>query len=190
MKRTLLAAALFAASAAHAAFTGGFAPANWTQTPGTGLVNSFSTTDLSMSSGNSGSNNPSNTDVTIALLGGGTVSFNWDYTTSDSGPPLFDPFSVLNPSPSSLQLTIDLGANTQNGTYSFIANAGDVIGFRIRTVDNLFGSATVRISNFNFAPGDPAPNPAPEPGGVALMAAALLAGLAARRRLKGAGATA
>ena len=132
-----------------------------------------------MTSGNTGSGNPSNTDVTIALPEGGTISFAWFFTTTDQDGPSFDPFFVLRPS--SGQLSDNGGSNSQNGVFSFSANAGDVIGFRVSTVDNSFGSAGVRITDFNFV--EDRVNPAPEPGSIALLGAALLAGFAGRRKL-------
>lgn len=180
MKRTLFAAALFVASAAQASFTSVFDPSNWTVSTGTGSIGSFSAGDLSMTSGNDGSGDPSNTDVIIALPSSGTVSFRWDYTTSDSFGPFWDPFFIFDPS--LVQVSDDSGGTPQGGNISFTANAGDVIGFRIRTLDNDFGAATVRISNFNFDGGTT--NPAPEPGGLALLGGGLLAGLVARRKLK------
>lgn len=173
MKRTVLAALLLCSGLAHAGFTGLFAPGNWTQSPGTGSVNSFNASSLSMSSGDDDSDNDSNTDVTIALAGAGTVSFDWAYSTADStGDPFWDPFFVLTPTEVQLtQNTQDGGQSSQSGSYSFSANLGDVVGFRIRTVDNIGGSATVRISNFSFDDGGG--TPAPEPGALALVGVAL-----------------
>jgi hypothetical protein len=173
MKKTILAALLLSSGLAHAAFTGMFASSNWTQTPGTGAVNSFNASFLSISSGNDGSGFASNTDVTIALPAAGTVSFDWDYVTSDFfGDPFYDPFIALTPS--EVQLTLSAlggGSVAQSGSYSFSGGSGAAVGFRIRTRDNLFGSATVRISNFNFDDGGG--TPAPEPGALALVGVAL-----------------
>jgi MYXO-CTERM domain-containing protein len=187
MKRTLLAAALFVATAAQASFSGAFDPSNWTQSPGTGSIGPFSASSLSMTSGNDENPNgdPSDTDVSIVLASGGTVSFDWSYLTNDGDGPEWDPFfaGVMS---APVQLSNDLGANAQGGSFSFSGNLGDEIGFRMYTVDNSFGSATVTITNFCFrGPNDPdcASNPTPEPGGIALLGGALLAGLAARRRL-------
>jgi hypothetical protein len=97
MKKTILAALLLSSGMAHAAFTGMFAPAMWTQTPGTGSVNSFDTSTLSFSSGDDDFSSASNTDVTIALPAAGTVSFAREYVTSDDDP-FWDPFIALTPS--------------------------------------------------------------------------------------------
>lgn len=168
MKRTVLAALLLCSGLAHAAgFTGLFAPGNWTQSAGTGSVNSFDASSLSMSSGDDGSDSASNTDVTIVLASAGTISFDWAYSTNDEDA-FWDPFSVLTPT--ALQLTDD-DASSQSGSYSFSANLGDVVGFQIRTIDNLGGSATIRISNFSFDDGGG--TPAPEPGALALVGVAL-----------------
>ena len=71
----------------------------------------------------------------------------------------YDPFFVLNGTP--IQLTDDSGSQIQSGTFMFYVLAGDIFGFRIRTIDNIFGRATVTISNFE------APAPAvPEPSNI------------------------
>lgn len=168
MKKTILAALLLSSGMAHAAFTGMFAPAMWTQTPGTGSVNSFDTSTLSISSGDDDFSSASNTDVTIALPAAGTVSFAREYVTSDDDP-FWDPFIALTPS--AVQLTVDGGSSAQSGSYSFSGGSGSTVGFRIRTFDNFGGSATVRISNFNFDDGGG--TPAPEPGALALVGVAL-----------------
>ena len=153
MKHAIAIAALLACGAAQASFTGQFAPGNWTQAPGTGSINVFDANSLSITSGNNNTNTASDTDVTIALPSAGTVSFSWDYSTSDPFGPFWDPFIALEPAIN--QLTDDNGAVGQSGSRSFSANAGDVIGFRIRTVDNSFGSATVsRPASARYCPVD------------------------------------
>jgi len=118
----------------------------------------------------------------IVAPASGTFSFNWAYTTNDSGgpggPPLlwpfYDPASyVVN---TQTQLTVDEGLQFQSGSISVLVSQGDVIGFRIDSVDNFAGNATLTITNFMA--------PIPEPASVALMSLGLLgvAVVAARRR--------
>lgn len=186
MKRTLLAALLLSSGMAHAAFTGAFDPANWNLSPGTGVVGTFNANGLSMSSGSALPDEgfASNTDVTIALPANGTVSFDWNYTgeaiTSLSGP-FFDPFFALTPA--AFQLTGN-SPSAQSGSYSFVAQAGQTVGFRIRTIDNLGLPATVRITNFSFDDGTV--RPTPEPSAAALVGLALAtAAWIGRRRQRG-----
>jgi len=124
-----------------------YAPSNWTFTNSNtdGSVDtSQAPTSISLTGGDNGSNDSGNTDYTTTAAAAGEVMFDWDYSTFDG--PSYDPFFVLNGSP--IQLTDDSGSPFQSGTFMFDVLAGDIFGFRIGTTDNLFGSATVTISNF------------------------------------------
>jgi hypothetical protein len=96
------------------------------------------------------------------------VTFDWNYSTADG--PFWDPFGYLL-NGSFTQVTNDGGGVFQNGTSTFNVLAGDSFGFRIFTVDNLFGRASVTISNFS------APAPVPEPSTV--LSLLVLGGLGA-----------
>lgn len=178
MKAVLFSLALVAASAAQATtFSGNFAPGNWMQSPGSGSVNTFTASSLSITSGNDGSELPSFTDVFIQTAYATTFSFDWSYSTSDAFGAGYDPFGIIwsddGVTFNFTQLTDDLGASVQSGTGSFIADAGTWFGFRAFTLDNVGGSATTRITNFAAVP---------EPSSYALAAIALLGLAAARRR--------
>ena len=155
---------LAVASSASAATVFGFqdeyAPSNWTFTNSNadGSVNtSQAPTSISLTGGDDGSSAPGNTDYTTTAAAAGEVMFDWDYSTFDG--PFWDPFFVLNGTP--IQLTDDSGSQIQSGTFMFDVLAGDIFGFRIRTIDNTSGRATVTISNFE------APAPAvPEPSNI------------------------
>lgn len=186
MKKLLLAAALAVSFSAQAAtivgFTGAYAPGNWTQSPGSGSVNVFSASDLSLTSGDNGSGNPSDTDVGIVVAQPKvTISFDWAYTTEDD--PFFDPFGVKTllvgvvPPPLFTELSDSSGAQSQSGTFSVMLEAGDFFAFSQQTLDNTFGSATTRIGNFRVDVTE-----VPEPSTIALLAITLAGGLAARRR--------
>ncbi len=162
------------ATQASAAFTGSFAPANWFQSPGDGAVNSFTENSLSITSGDL--ENESRTNVSIAIPFTGRITFDWDYSTSDLFGPFFDPFGVFVENLALFTDVSDLfGANQQSGTFSLIVDGGSVFGFRAWTLTGFDGSATTRISNFNF-------EGIPEPGTLALLAIALAAAGATRRR--------
>ncbi len=156
-------------------FQGPFAPANWTAQPNGGSINtSGAPTSISLTSSNDGAG-PDNTNFFIRSSATGTFSFDWTYTTSDRDGPLYDPFGyTINGN--FTQLTNDSGPNTQSGSVTVTVNAGDVFGFRQRSTDSIFGSATTTIRNFR----------APVPGPISALAVLPLAGMAAyRRRYKG-----
>ena len=152
-------------------FGGTYAPANWTQSiGGDGSINTggapnsvtlISANDLSLSN--------NNTDFTISAPVGGTVSFDWSYTTPEN--PFWDPFGhLLNGSFN--QLTNNSGGPTQSGSAAFNVATGDVFGFRQNSDDSLLGRASTTISNFN----------APVPGPLPLLGAGAAFGWSRRLR--------
>lgn len=77
------------------------------------------------------------------------MSFNWNYSTADEDQNTqYDPFGYLI-NGIFTQQTDDSGGISQNGTSTFNVGAGDNFGFRIATVDNVFGRGSVTISNFS-----------------------------------------
>ena len=94
-----------------------------------------------------GSGTEGTTDFTVDVTEAATLSFDWDYTTTDI--PGFDSFGyVINGTYT--QLT-DPGLGNQSGTASVSVAPGDVFGFRSQTDDNVFGNNETVVSN--FAPG-------------------------------------
>jgi hypothetical protein len=154
--------------AAIVGFQGPYAPDNWTLTTNGGdgsVVTSGAPTSITLIGSDAGTGNF--TDFTTLAVGAGLVSFSWDYITFDEGPS-FDPFGYLLDG-TFTQLTDDGGGSPQSGTASFSVLAGQTFGFRVNSVDGLFGPAQSIISSFEV--GSAA---VPEPGTWA--AAALLAG--------------
>ncbi|NJK59474.1 MAG: PEP-CTERM sorting domain-containing protein [Oscillatoriales cyanobacterium SM2_1_8] len=133
-------------------FQGQFAPANWTfaNTNANGFVDvTGAPTTIALTGGDNGSGQGT-TDYTIAILApaNATVAYAWNYTTLDG--PFFDPFNrLLAGTPT--QLSDSGGLQTQTGTDVFDVAAGQVFGFQILTTDNIFGAATVTISDFVVA---------------------------------------
>jgi hypothetical protein len=122
-------------------------------------------------------------DYTIPAGGTGTLSFDWNYHTTDVDGPTLDVFFVLNGG-TPIQISDSGGADTQAGSEAFGVNEGDIVGFRLDCTDCVLGSATVTISNF-AAPGAGGPIAVPVPAlsWWALVALALgLAALAYTRR--------
>ena len=173
MTVTTVSLTLAAASSASAATVFGFqtpyAPINWTFTNSNadGFVNTGGApASISLTGGNNGSFNSGTTNYTTTAAAAGTVTFNWNYSTADG--PFWDPFGYLL-NGSFIQVTDDGGGVVQNGTSTFNVLAGDSFGFRVYTLDNIFGPGSVTISNFSA--------PIPEPSTV--LSLLVLGGLGA-----------
>ena len=173
MTVTTVSLTLAAASGASAGTVFGFQdaydPINWTfaNNNADGFVDtSGAPASISLTGGDNGSFNSGTTDYTTTAAAAGTVTFDWNYSTADG--PFWDPFGYLL-NGSFTQVTNDGGGVVQNGTSTFNVLAGDSFGFRIFTRDNIFGRASVTISNFSA--------PIPEPSTV--LSLLVLGGLGA-----------
>jgi hypothetical protein len=140
-------------------FAGSYAPANWTQSiQGDGSIDTSGAPATIVLNSAGDSNGNQNTDFTITAPAPGTVSFDWNFTTSDNRP-FWDPFGYLL-NGSFTKLTNDNGDQSQIGSISFSVLTGDVFGFRQNSLDSIFGRASTTISNFN-GPLPPVPGPLP-----------------------------
>ena len=166
MKKTVLKglalSAALACGNALAAFDADYDVSNWTQAAGTGSIDiSGAPLDIILTSGNNGSGTPSSTIFSIAITATGSLSFDWNYTTSEFNS-AWDPFSyALNGA--STQLTTDgfFAGQNQSGSVSIAVNVGDIFEFQQVTQDNVFGSASTTISNFSAPSVVVAPVPLP-----------------------------
>ena len=159
------AATLIMSQQAAADFSGPYAPANWllTTNGGTGGATNDGTTLVLTGDNNAPGNN---TDYTIAAAASGTMSFDWNYTSIDTG--TYDSGGYLI---NGAYTALADNATPGGGSQSIPVNAGDIIGFRVFSADGLFGPGVLTITNFS--------GPVPAPGALALLG---LAGLTARRR--------
>jgi hypothetical protein len=94
--------------------------------------------------GSNGLTGAGSTNLTVPVTEGVTVSFDWDYTTTDI--PGFDSFGYLL-NGTYTQLTSNAVGN-QSGSNSVTLSAGDVFGFRVLSDDNFGGAGQVLISEF------------------------------------------
>jgi hypothetical protein len=150
-----------AVPAASAAFIDAYTPSNWTLTNSNadGSVDTSAVPDaITVLGGDNGSGLTGTTDFSIPIASDGSLAFNWNYQTEDD-PSINDlAFYLLNGIP--FQLT-DTNASTQSGVVSIPVAANDVFAFRVETVDNQGGRASLTITNFEATA---IPTPALLPG--------------------------
>jgi hypothetical protein len=144
----------------HGGFTGSYIPENWefsTVSEGSFafdedgevlLINGSDIQDIEFLGGGS-----TETQVTITVAEGGTFTFDWNYYTidgtefdiayyiNDTRIDLFDPIGPLLVSGGG-------GGVFLNGSVTFDANAGDIIGFGVDSTDDCCGAGTLTITNF------------------------------------------
>ncbi|MBL7773041.1 MAG: hypothetical protein JNM95_09280 [Chitinophagaceae bacterium] len=139
----------------QAGFAGTYAPASWTTTltNSNGTVNSAGAPNVvTISSSNSIGNSSSGiTGYQHSFTCGGYLTFNWSYTSTDSGPQYdFPRYTVNGGSPIifpgfKAQFGFSL---SQIGTFSLLINPGDVIQLQMYSSDNTGGAATLTLTNF------------------------------------------
>jgi autotransporter-associated beta strand protein len=110
----------------------------------------------------------------IAVVGTGTLSFDWNFYNADL--PGYDLAYFLN------GVQVDLLANADGafGHVDLQVDVGDIVGWRITSTDSVGGQATLYLSNF-IAPAPPFV--VPEPGAIGAAGSLALLALARRRRV-------
>ncbi|MFZ6053546.1 hypothetical protein, partial [Halocola ammonii] len=78
-----------------------------------------------------------------------TISFDWDYLTTDVDGPAFEEFGYTIDGVFT-QLSDSDGANGQNGSGSFSVPAGSEIAFIINATDDQLGSAVANVTNITI----------------------------------------
>lgn len=186
LMKAVLVTSVLIAPAAHADFSGSYAIGLWNSVINGGTIDtSGAPGSVSLVSNNAGTLN-ANQDLTFTAFENATISFDWEFTTTDSGTATtasaqWDPFGYLLGG-SFVQLTNNNGADLQSGSVSFDVFVGDVFGFRANTVDGIAGAATTVIGNFQAL--GPAPAVVPLPPAVWLLGAAISGLLMLTRRDK------
>ena len=152
-----------APTAAQADFSGPYTLNNWTFSNGSqdGSVNPTSGDTNSITLTGADLNFAVNTDFTIAAAGTGNVSFSFQWSSLDD-PGLDSGGFLLNDA-----FTLLADTDGASGSQSFPVTVGDTIGFRVTTVDALFGPGVLTISNFSAPVGVVS---TPEPGTLILVA--------------------
>jgi MYXO-CTERM domain-containing protein len=160
----ILAVAGLAGAASANDFTGAYDPANWTIADVAGGSVVFNgNTGVTLTSGDIGL--AGDTTVTIAAAATGTFSFDWSYSSGDSGD--FDSGGYIHNG----QFFLGQNDTPGSGSVAIAVNAGDTIGWYVNTLDGAFGPGTLAVTNFR--------GPIPAPGAAALLG---LGGLALVRR--------
>jgi hypothetical protein len=138
--------------APNSGFAGPYAPANWTitQTNSNGSVNTAGApASIALVSSN-GLSGAGTMDYSIAIPCTGTVSFNWNYTTTDGAQYDYPRYRINGGAPVIFPgYSTGLGLTPQSGTLSLPLNAGDVLGLQAYSTDNFAGACTITISNFS-----------------------------------------
>lgn len=116
-----------------------------------------------LTGGNNGSGLSGTTDLVIMALKGGTVRFDYAFTSLDYA--LFDFGGYLSAGVFSPLADTD----GQSGTATFTINAGDTFGFRLATEDNTGEPGVLTISNFSAPVSEAAA--VPEPGSLPVLLA-------------------
>jgi phosphatidylethanolamine-binding protein (PEBP) family uncharacterized protein len=135
----------------QAGFAGAFATSNWSLVNTAGGSGSVDLTDapdeIVLSGSDNGSATLTSTNYQITVPCNGTISFSWIYNTADMNS-AYDPFGYMLNGVFT-QVVANGLSSTQVGTTTVPVSAGDVFGFSIFTIDNLFGASATIVSSFS-----------------------------------------
>jgi hypothetical protein len=168
------AAALGSPAIVQADFSGPYDHANWTFTQVGDSSFTATLTTLTLTGPNDGDGTP-NLDITtlytIAADASGTVSFDWNYSSTDIGD--YDNGGFTR---NGVRTTLANNDTQSSGSFSTSVNAGDIIGFFVFSDDAAFGPGVLAITNFS------GPVAVPEPGSLGLLALGTVGGVLGLRR--------
>jgi hypothetical protein len=104
------------------------------------------------------------TGLTTSSSIGETVSFDWEYWTTD-GADYDRAQMLLNESWVDLAIWNQGGYNPQqqSGSQEVYVTSGGIFGFRIMSIDSCCGAGFLQINNTTWVVGSPAPSPTPTP---------------------------
>ena len=165
------AAVLGTTATAQADFSGPYDHANWTFDQAGDSSFSSTLTTLTLTGSDDGTTNNAFTSYSIAADANGTVSFDWDYSSIDTGGYDYGGFYV-----NGAFTTLAFNSTQGGGTFSTNVSQGDTIGFWVFSGDSLFGAGVLNISNFS------GPVAIPEPGSLGLLALGTVGGALGFRR--------
>jgi hypothetical protein len=165
----LISTAMVAVSTANveAAFIGYYSPSNWnfTTTSNGTLNRNGAPNSIELTGGDNQSGSPGTTDFTIAAPASGTWQFNWSYFSFDNAPNGDSGGYLLNGNFTELARNSDVINNPPALDFiSLSVSQGDIIGYRVSTLDNISAFGQLTVSNFsapaptaavpyNFSPG-------------------------------------
>jgi len=137
------------ATASINGFNDNYAPSNWAflNTNSDGNIDTTNAPNsIVLTGGDNGSGNSGNSSYSILCAIETTISFDWNYATTDYASSYDFPQVLVN----GVAMAFDNFSleTTQSGTMEVIIPAGETFGFNMFTTDNSYGSASVQISNF------------------------------------------
>jgi hypothetical protein len=134
-------------------FTDVFAPGNWTILSSNSngstvfsLPDSVTVNGTDLGGGGAGSQG-----LYMSSPGDYTISFAWGYATNDPG---WDPSYYANGS-----WTFLSQSSSDSGFLSFSVNTGDLLGWKVDSVDNIFGAGYLTVSKFSATTTAAVPTP-------------------------------
>jgi hypothetical protein len=137
------------------------------QVDSNGIITLTDGTILIQGSNNAGPGYPwenTVTGLTTSSSIGETVSFDWEYWTTD-GADYDRAQMLLNESWVDLAIWNQGGYNPQqqSGSQEVYVTSGGIFGFRIMSIDSCCGAGFLQINNTTWVVGSPAPSPTPTP---------------------------
>jgi hypothetical protein len=165
------AAALGTTATAQADFSGPYDHANWTFTQAGNSSFSATLTTLTLNGSSNATTFNALTTYSIAADASGTVSFNWNYSSNDTGGYDYAGFYI-----NGAFTTLAFNSTQGSGSISRTVNQGDDIGFWVFSVDSVNAPGILNISNFSGPVG------IPEPGSLGLLALGTIGGALSFRR--------
>lgn len=173
------AAALSTTATAQADFSGPYDHANWSFTQAGDSSFSATLTTLTLNGSDNRATFNALTTYSIAADASGTVSFNWNYSSNDTGGYDYGGFYI-----NGAFTTLAFNSTQGSGSISRTVNQGDTIGFWVFSVDsgkpptapNGNYAGVLNISNFSGPVG------IPEPGSLGLLALGTIGGALSFRR--------